>query len=164
MLNQQCDHMDIASGQAGRRGLNAMADALNTLLADLFLVYFKTRNYHWHLSGSNLWDYGMLLEHQSTDIISCMDDVAGRLQALGLPALRPLEEVAQQRIRRGRAEDTEDAAAMLQELLADKHRLIRSLRGAKALAGRLEDGITAGLMGKWLVSTERHIWSLLKTL
>lgn len=142
----------------------ALADALNMLLAELFLVYFKTRNFHWHLSGPSLWDYNLLLERQSTDIIACMDAVAERLQSLGLPALHPLEAVAQRRARRGKAMEGHPPAALLRELLADKHKLIKRLQTALALATQLQDKPTSALLRRWMRTTEQHIWTLMKTL
>ncbi len=164
MLNQLRGQMDIASDQAAQDDLEMLADALNMLMAELFLIYFKTRNFHWHLSGPSLWDYDMLLENQSSDVISCMDQVAERLQSLGLPVLHPLEEVAQRRIKRGKAANRVDPVAMLRELLADKHDLVGRMRTAKTLASKLEDGITSALIGRWITNAEQHIWSLLKVL
>ena len=164
MLNQLHGRGNIAAAHARDRGPEEMADALNLLLAGLFLVFFKTRNFHRHLSGPSRWDYDLLLESQSTDTITCMDAIAERLESLGLPALHPIGEVAQRRTERCRSEKAVDPASMLRELLADKHDLITLLERAKGLAERLEDALTTALLDRWTMNTEHHIWSLLKAL
>src|ERR1700739_1149577 len=121
---------------------NAVGDisgALRILLADMFALYIKTKNFHWHMSGPHFRDYHLLLDEQSEQIFAMTDDIAERARKIGGTTIRSIADIA--RHQRLRDNDNEFVAAhdMLAELCADNQQLTRSLRATHAVCDQHND-------------------------
>jgi len=160
---------DAASRQAGSinprsdLGTNATRDiaaALTTLLADVFALYVKTKNFHWHMSGPHFRDYHLLLDEHSDQIFAMTDDIAERARKIGGTTLRSIGQISrQQRVLDNDAEfvTPED---MLAELRDDNRQLTASMRELHGLCDEFNDVATASMIENWIDQTERRVWFL----
>ena len=134
--------------------------ALRALLADVFALYIKTKNFHWHMSGPHFRDYHLLLDEQSEQIIAMTDDVAERARKIGGTTLRSIGHIArEQRILDNDAEYV-DPKDMLAELRSDNQQLIREMRRVHELCDEYDDVATASLLENWIDEAERRVWFL----
>jgi starvation-inducible DNA-binding protein len=144
-------------------GPNAVQDlsaALNTLLADMFALYFKTKNFHWHLWGPHFRDYHLLLDEQATQIFATTDTIAERVRKIGGTTLRSIGHVARlQRVLDNDA-DTVTAMDMLAELREDNKQLTANMRETHDLCDEHGDVATASLIEVWIDESERRTWFL----
>jgi starvation-inducible DNA-binding protein len=140
-----------------------LASALNAIVADLFALYVKTKNFHWHVSGPHFRDYHLLLDEQSEQILGTTDDLAERVRKIGGVTLRSIGQIARlQRI----ADNDEVFVApqqMLTELCGDNRQLAARLRSAHALCDEYGDVASASLIENWIDEAERRIWFLYET-
>jgi starvation-inducible DNA-binding protein len=137
-----------------------ISGALNALLADVFVLYMKTKNFHWHMSGPHFRDYHLLLDEQSEQIFAATDDIAERVRKVGGTTLRSIGHVARlQRIPDNDAEwvTPED---MLAELREDNKRLALEMREAHATCEEHGDVATTRLLENWIDEAERRVWFL----
>ena len=133
---------------------------LNALLADTFALYFKTKNFHWHMSGPSFRDYHLLLDEQSDQIFATTDPIAERVRKLGGTTLRSSgHAVRLQRLSDNDA-DFVTPADMLAELSDDNQRLAGFMRETHALCDRYGDVATASLLEVWIDESERRTWFL----
>src|SRR3984957_3752075 len=141
----------------------AVADitgALNALLADVFTLYLKTKNFHWHMSGPHFRDYHLLLDEQSDQIYAMTDPIAERIRKVGGTTLRSIGHIARlQRIKDNDA-DYVDAQDMLAELREDNQSLAARLREVHDVVDEVRDIATASLIENWIDETERRVWFL----
>lgn len=145
------------------QGADQIAEALNVLLADLFALYVKTKNFHWHVSGPHFRDYHLLLDDQAAQILAATDPVAERVRKIGRPTLRSIGQIAGlQRIADNEAE-TLSAHDMLTELVADNRALTARLRQAHARCDEHGDIATASLIENWVDEAEQRAWFLAET-
>jgi starvation-inducible DNA-binding protein len=152
-------HHDVISSQARQD----IAEELRPLLADVFALYVKTKNFHWHMSGLHFRDYHLLPDEHADQIFAMTDDIAERARKLGGTTLRSIHDIAQhQRLADNDAEQV-DAHRMLLELRADNSQLAGYLRAAHALCDRHNDVATASLIENWIDQTERRVWFLSET-
>src|ERR1700740_2602557 len=138
----------------------AISCALNGLLADVFALYLKTKNFHWHMSGPHFRDYHLLLDEHGTQIFAMTDDIAERARQIGGTTVRSISDISKhQRLKDNNAERVapED---MLAELRADNQELTRNLRSAHELCEKHNDVATASLIENWIDETERRTWFL----
>ena len=144
--------------------LTNVADALNVVLADSFALYFKTKNFHWHVSGPHFRDYHLLLDEQATQILASTDLIAERVRKIGGTTLRSIGHVA--RLSEVADNDAEkvDAQAMLKEVHADTLTLVGALKKAKELADEAGDNASSGVIDTWTDEAERRAWFLLESL
>lgn len=148
----------------GQKASHEITSELKPLLADVFTLYMKTKNFHWHMSGPHFRDYHLLLDEQAEQIFDMTDDIAERARKLGGPTLRSIQDIAQcQRLSDNNAEQVA-AHRMLLELRADNVQLTGYLRAAHGLCGRHGDVSTASLIENWIDETERRTWFLSETL
>ena len=144
-------------------GDNARRDitgALNALLADVFALYLKTKNFHWHVSGPHFRDYHLLLDEQSEQIFEMTDELAERARKLGGTTLRSIGHIARlQRISDNDA-DYVDPLDMLAELRSDNQALIASMREVHDLCDEENDVATASLLETFIDEAERRAWFL----
>lgn len=142
---------------------NAVRDvpaALRALLADVFALYLKTKNFHWHMSGSHFRDYHLLLDEQSDQIFAMTDDIAERARKIGGTTLRSIGQIArEQRILDNDAEYV-DPQDMLAELRSDNQQLTMEMRRVHELCDEYGDVATASLLENWIDQTERRVWFL----
>jgi starvation-inducible DNA-binding protein len=137
-----------------------LAAALNVLLADLFALYVKTKNFHWHVSGPHFRDYHLLLDEQADQIFAITDPVAERVRKLGGTTLHSIGHIAKlQRIKDNDAEFV-TPQDMLAELRDDNLRLISQMRETHSVCDERRDVATASLLEVWIDEAERRAWFL----
>jgi len=137
-----------------------IAAMLTTLLADVFALYFKTKNFHWHMSGPHFRDYHLLLDEQAEQIFAATDDIAERARKVGGTTLRSIGHVA--RLQRLLDNDAEYVTPqdMLAELREDNKQLAASMREAHGVCAERQDVATASLLENWIDEAERRTWFL----
>jgi starvation-inducible DNA-binding protein len=137
-----------------------ISGALRKLLADVFALYVKTKNFHWHMTGTHFRDYHLLLDEHSTQIFAMTDDIAERTRKIGGTTLHSISDISKhQRLKDNNAEFVAPEA-MLTELRADNQELTRNLRSAHELCDQHNDVATASLIEVWIDETERRTWFL----
>lgn len=134
--------------------------ALNGLLADVFALYLKTKNFHWHISGPHFRDYHLMLDEQATELFAMTDPIAERIRKVGGTTLRSIGHIARlQRISDNDA-DFVDAQDMLAELREDNKDLTARLREAHNVTDEYHDIASSSLIENWIDETERRTWFL----
>ena len=137
-----------------------IAAAMNTILADVFALYLKTKNFHWHMSGPHFRDYHLLLDEQADQIYAMSDPIAERIRKVGGTTLRSIGHISRtQRILDNDAEFVQPLD-MLAELREDNKVLAASLREAHNVCDQHRDIATASLIEVWIDETERRTWFL----
>ena len=137
-----------------------IAGAMNAVLADVFALYIKTKNFHWHMSGPHFRDYHLLLDEQADQIFAMTDPIAERIRKIGGTTIRSIGDIARlQRVLDNDAEFVEPDD-MLAELRGDNQTLAARLREAHGLCEEFEDVATASLIEVWIDETERRTWFL----
>ncbi|HEX7848548.1 MAG TPA: DNA starvation/stationary phase protection protein, partial [Sphingomonas sp.] len=109
-------------------------DALNTILADSFALYLKTKNFHWHVSGPHFRDYHLMLDEQAAQIFASTDDIAERVRKTGNVTLRSIGDIARHQTIKDNDKDFVAPDDMLRELRDDNLKLVEALREAKDIA------------------------------
>jgi starvation-inducible DNA-binding protein len=142
---------------------NAVRDvsaALNILLADMFALYMKTKNFHWHVSGPHFRDYHLLLDEHGDQIFAATDAIAERVRKIGGTTLRSIGQVA--RLQRVLDNDAQYVTPldMLAELRDDNKQLTANLREAHGLCDEHGDVASASLLENWIDEAERRTWFL----
>jgi len=149
-----------ARNDLGAEATKDLAAALNVLLADLFALYVKTKNFHWHVSGPHFRDYHLLLDEQADQIFAITDPVAERVRKLGGTTLHSIGHIAKlQRIKDNDA-DFVTPQDMLAELRDDNLRLISQMRETHSVCDERRDVATASLLEVWIDEAERRAWFL----
>ena len=137
--------------------------ALNALLADVFALYLKTKNFHWHMSGPHFRDYHLLLDEQGDQIFAMTDPMAERARKIGGTTLRSIGNIARlQRIPDNDAEYV-DPQDMLAELADNNLKLAAEIRATHDVCDEYGDIATASLLENWLDETERRTWFLFES-
>src|SRR6266567_8867878 len=140
-----------------------IAGALNAILADVFVLYLKTKNFHWHMSGPHFRDYHLLLDEQADQLFAMTDPIAERVRKLGGITLRSIGQIARtQRVLDNDAEYVEPLD-MLAELADDNKTLAARLREAHNVCEEHRDVATTSLIEVWIDETERRAWFLFET-
>ena len=143
-----------------RNAVNKVADALNTVLADSYVLYLKTKNFHWHVSGPHFRDYHLMFDEQAAQILATTDLVAERVRKTGGTTLRSIGDIARRQTLKDNDADFVNPAEMLAELREDNLRLVEALRAAKAIATDAGDNATEGLIDDWTDEAEQRAWFL----
>jgi starvation-inducible DNA-binding protein len=143
-----------------RNAVKSVADALNSALADSFALYFKTKNFHWHVSGPHFRDYHLLLDDQATQIFAVTDAIAERVRKTGNTTLRSIGDIARRQTIEDNDQDFVSAADMLAELRDDNLKLVESLRAVKEAAETAKDNATSGIVDEWTDQAEQRAWFL----
>jgi starvation-inducible DNA-binding protein len=134
--------------------------AMNPILADVFAMYLKTKNFHWHMSGPHFRDYHLLLDEQASQLLAMTDQIAERLRKIGASTLHSVGHVSRlQRVEDNDAQYVEPSD-MLVEVMNDNVSLAARLRDAHEMCDRHRDIATASLIEVWLDETENRIWFL----
>ena len=137
-----------------------ISDTLRHLLADMFVLFVKTKNFHWHISGRHFREDHLLLDEHATQIFSMTDDVAERIRKIGGAALRSIGDIARnQRLKDNDAGDL-SPTDMLRELLDDNRQLTTFLRQAHQVCDHHRDVATASRIENWIDESERRVWFL----
>jgi starvation-inducible DNA-binding protein len=147
-------------------GTNATADiavALTGVLADMFALYLKTKNFHWHMSGPHFRDYHLMLDEQGEQIFATTDILAERVRKLGGTTLRSIGHIG--RIQRLSDNDADYVTPedMLAELADDHRRLTGFLRSAHGVCENHGDVASTSLIEVWIDEAERRHWFLYET-
>jgi len=143
--------------QAATRDISG---AMNAILADVFALYLKTKNFHWHMSGPHFRDYHLLLDEQSEQLFAMTDPIAERIRKIGGLTIRSIGHIARlQRVLDNDAEYVEPLD-MLAELADDNQTLAARLREAHNVCDEHRDVATASLIEVWIDETERRTWFL----
>jgi starvation-inducible DNA-binding protein len=140
--------------------VDKISASLNTLLADAFALYLKTKNFHWHVSGRHFRDYHLLLDEQSEAIFATTDQLAERVRKLGGVTLRSIGQIAKLQTIQDNNEAYVPPREMLRELVEDNKHMAAAMRKAHKLADEHEDSGTAGLLETFIDETERRTWFL----
>jgi starvation-inducible DNA-binding protein len=157
-----------AAPLATRTDLNAsatkdIAGAMNGILADVFALYLKTKNFHWHMSGPHFRDYHLLLDEHADQIFAMTDPIAERVRKLGGGTIKSVGQISRtQRILDNDAEYVEPLD-MLAELAEDNGSVVVRLREAHNVCEEHDDVATASLIEVWIDETERRRWFLFET-
>jgi len=146
------------------RAAKEVGGAMNRILADVFALYVKTKNFHWHMTGPHFRDYHLLLDEQADQIFAMTDVIAERVRKIGAPTLKSVGQIAKtQRILDNDA-DYVEPSDMLAELREDNASLTASMREAHELCEKHDDVATASLIEVWIDETERRSWFLFETI
>src|ERR1043166_4989384 len=141
-------------------GVKDIAGGMNAILADVFAIYLKTKNFHWHMSGPHFRDYHLLLDEQADQIYAMGDPIAERIRKVGGSTLRSIGHISRlQRIKDNDAEYV-DPLDMLAELREDNQQLAARLREVHDVVDEARDIATASLIENWIDETERRTWFL----
>jgi starvation-inducible DNA-binding protein len=137
-----------------------IANALNPILADVFALYLKTKNFHWHVSGPHFRDYHLMLDEQGDQLFDMTDALAERIRKIGGTTLRSIGDIARrQRVKDNDAEFVEPLV-MLAELCRDNKHMAAELRRAHDVTDQHRDIASSSLIENWIDETERRTWFL----
>src|SRR5271166_2968762 len=147
----------------GAEATKDIAGGMNAILADVFAMYLKTKNFHWHMSGPHFRDYHLLLDEQADQLYAMTDAIAERVRKTGGSTLRSIGHIARiQRIKDNDAEYVEPLD-MLGELREDNQTLASRLREVHDMVDEHRDIATASLIETWIDETERRTWFLFES-
>ena len=142
------------------KGTRDIAGGMNGILADVFALYLKTKNFHWHMSGPHFRDYHLLLDEQADQLYAMTDPIAERIRKVGGNTLRSIGQISRmQRISDNDA-DFVEPSDMLAELREDNKMLSARLREVHDVCDEHRDIATASLVENWIDETERRTWFL----
>jgi starvation-inducible DNA-binding protein len=153
-----------APGGFSPEDVQSIARALNPLLADVFALYLKTKNFHWHMSGLHFRDYHLLLDEQADQIFAIGDDIAERVRKIGGTTLHSIGEIS--KLKRISDNDKAFVSAhdMLRELETDNRAFADNLRAAHEVTSEAGDFATTSLIENWIDQAERRAWFLFETI
>ena len=134
--------------------------AMNAILADVYALYIKTKNFHWHLSGPHFRDYHLLFDEQGDQIFAMADPIAERVRKIGGPTIRSIGHIARMQRVLDNDADYVEPSDMLAELREDNKALAARLREAHDVCDEHRDIATASLIEVWIDETERRTWFL----
>jgi len=159
-LTQRRDAPLATRTDLSRNAVKDISAAMNLILADVFALYLKTKNFHWHMSGPHFRDYHLLLDEHADQLFAITDPIAERVRKLGGITLRSIGQISRtQRVLDNDAEYVEPLD-MLAELAEDNKTLTARLRQAHNVCEKHRDVATASLIEVWIDETERRAWFL----
>lgn len=143
-----------------RSATKDIAGAMDAILADVFALYIKTKNFHWHMSGPHFRDYHLLLDEQADQLFGMTDPIAERVRKIGGLTIKSIGHIS--RLQRVLDNDAEyvDPPDMIAELAEDNETLAARLREAHNVCDEHRDVATASLIEVWIDETERRTWFL----
>src|SRR5437016_11352317 len=164
MINEVTDMLDRASPTIptalSEEAVHEISRALTVLLSDVFALYLKTKNFHWHMSGPHFRDYHLMLDDQGEQLFSMTDAIAERVRKIGGTTVRSIGQISRlQRIVDSNAEYVEPLD-MIAELREDNAILTRNMREVHLLCDEAGDVATASLLENWIDETEKRTWFL----
>ena len=133
---------------------------LRRMLADVFVLYLKTKNFHWHISGRHFRDYHLLLDEQATQIFAMTDTIAERARKIGGTTIRSISDIAKNQRLKDNNKESVSPMDMISELCQDNQQLTRSLRATHEVCDRHNDVATTSLIEVWIDESERRTWFL----
>jgi starvation-inducible DNA-binding protein len=162
-MNDARDRRKAPLATPGNLGENATKDisaALAALLADMFALYIKTKNFHWHVSGPHFRDYHLLLDEQAGEIFATTDEIAERARKLGGTTIRSIGHIARLQHIADNDADFVTPEDMLAELKDDNLQLTQRMRETHDVCDEHGDVATASLLENWIDQAERRVWFL----
>jgi starvation-inducible DNA-binding protein len=155
-------HTDNATGtiDLSHNAVEEVCAGLRPLLADVFALYLKTKNFHWHMSGPHFRDYHLLLDEQAEQVFAMTDDIAERARKLRGTTLHSISDVTRHQRLHDNNEESVSPEDMLTEVHADNKQLAGELRAMHEVCERNGDVATASLIENWIDETERRAWFL----
>lgn len=144
----------------GREAVDEISSQLRRLLADVFALYLKTKNFHWHMTGPHFRDYHLLLDEHAGQIFAMTDAIAERSRKIGGTTLRSIGDVTRNQRLKDSDSESLSPEQMLCDLRTDNRELTRFLRLAHEVCDRYNDVATASLIEVWIDETERRTWFL----
>lgn len=146
------------------KGRQKIAESINPLAADAFALYVKTKNFHWHLSGSHFRDYHLLFDEQADQIFAMIDVLAERVRKLGKTTILSIGHIS--RLKNIKDEDAAflEPEKMLQRLLKDNQDFTARMRLAHKVCEEANDVATTSILEVFIDETERRTWFLFETL
>ena len=159
-LRQRRDAPLTTPTELTRSATRDIAGTMNAILADVFALYLKTKNFHWHMSGPHFRDYHLLLDEHSDQLFAMTDPIAERIRKIGGLTIKSIGQIS--RIQRVLDNDADyvDPADMIAELAEDNQTLAARLREAHNVCDEHRDVATASLIEVWIDETERRTWFL----
>ncbi len=154
-VSRLCTTSDLSA-----EGITRIQQAMNPILADVFALYLKTKNFHWHLSGPHFRDYHLMFDEHGDQLFDMTDVIAERVRKLGAQTLHSISEISGQQRIRDNNEPYVDPLDMLNELKDDNLILLGFMRDAHEVCDKYNDVATASLIENWIDETERRIWFL----
>jgi len=144
----------------GGDAVEEISSNLRRLLADVFVLYVKTKNFHWHMSGRHFRDYHLLLDEQATQIFAMTDEIAERARKIGGTTIRSISDIAKNQRLKDNNKETVAPQEMISELCDDNLQLTGTLRATHEICDRHNDVATASLIENWIDESERRTWFL----
>ena len=159
-LRQRRDAPLTTPTELTRSATRDIAGTMNAILADVFALYLKTKNFHWHMNGPHFRDYHLLLDEHSGQLFAMTDPIAERIRKIGGLTIKSIGQISHiQRVLDNDA-DYVDPADMIAELAEDNQTLAARLREAHNVCDEHRDVATASLIEVWINETERRTWFL----
>ena len=140
--------------------VSVLSAALNALLADTFVLYVKTKNFHWHVSGPHFRDYHVLFDEQAAELVASTDGIAERVRKIGGGTIRSVSHIVKLQRLANNDETFVAPGDMLRELMNDNKALIAAMREAHRLCDDHTDVATASLLENWIDAAEKRVWFL----
>jgi starvation-inducible DNA-binding protein len=153
------DKKETATDLSGD-AVEEISSNLRRLLADVFALYVKTKNFHWHISGRHFRDYHLLLDEQATQIFAMTDTIAERARKIGGTTIRSISDIARNQRLKDNNKEGVTPQEMMSELCDDNQQLTRALRATHEVCDRHNDVATASLIEVWIDESERRTWFL----
>ncbi|MDX6805668.1 DNA starvation/stationary phase protection protein [Terrihabitans rhizophilus] len=141
----------------------AISGAINPVIADTFVLYLKTKNFHWHMSGKHFRDYHLMLDEQAEAIYATIDPLAERVRKLGAPTVHSYGEILKLATLTESEEPFLAPQQMFEQLMADNKSVIQSMREAHEVCDEKGDVATASLLENFIDDAERRLWFLFET-
>jgi starvation-inducible DNA-binding protein len=154
-LSGQCAPSDLPEHAS-----QDISAALNVLLADVFALYLKTKNFHWHVSGPHFRDYHLLLDEQGEQIFASTDDLAERVRKIGGTTLRSIGQISKLQGIEDNDESFVSPGDMLRELTSDNKKVITAMRECHETCDKHGDVATASILENFIDEAERRVWFL----
>jgi starvation-inducible DNA-binding protein len=141
-------------------GVEEISSHLRRLLADVFALYVKTKNFHWHISGRHFRDYHLLLDEQAAQVFAMTDAIAERARKIGGTTIRSISDIAKTQGLKDNNKEGVSPQEMMSELCDDNQQLTRALRATHEVCDRHNDVATASPIEVWIDESERRTWFL----
>jgi starvation-inducible DNA-binding protein len=148
----------------GQDSVTEISAELRKLLADVFGLYVKTKNFHWHMSGRHFRDYHLLLDEHSDQIFAMTDDIAERARKIGGMTIHSIGEISKNQRLTDNSQEFVAPKDMLAELLEDNKKLTKYMRATHEVCEKHNDVATASLIEVWIDQTERRSWFLFESI
>lgn len=147
----------------GEKATKDISASLNSVLADVFALYLKTKNFHWHVSGPHFRDYHLMFDEQSEQLFAMTDVIAERVRKLGGTTLRSISNINKLQSISDNNADFVEPSDMLLELCQDNMRLTERMRAAHGVCDAYNDTATTSIIDEWIDEAEKRVWFLYET-